>query len=76
MFVISVPFSKHYKEMLAHCKEMPEYRNGLVAIHPRDIKLIPALRTGVVKGEGTVDREATSHEDLLDAFRLSLQLWY
>ena len=29
----------------------------------------------VAKGEGTLDMEATSHDDLLDAFRLSLQYW-
>lgn len=38
-------------------------------------KLIVALRTAVEKGEGTLDKEATSHDDLLDAFRMSLQYW-
>jgi hypothetical protein len=28
MFVIPVAFSKEHKNMLAHCKEMLEYRNG------------------------------------------------
>jgi hypothetical protein len=36
-------------------------------------KLVSALRTAVAKGEGKLDKEATSHDDLLDAFRLSLQ---
>ncbi|MFZ0557060.1 MAG: hypothetical protein WBL68_07530 [Nitrososphaeraceae archaeon] len=36
-------------------------------------KLITALRTAVEKGDGTLDKEATSHDDLMDAFRLSLQ---
>jgi hypothetical protein len=35
MFVIPVPFSKEHKAMLAHCKELMEYQNGYVAIHPR-----------------------------------------
>jgi hypothetical protein len=26
--------SKEHKQILAHCKEMLEYQNGLVAIHP------------------------------------------
>ena len=38
-------------------------------------KLITALRTAVEKGDGTLDKEATSHDDLMDAFRLSLQFW-
>lgn len=28
MFVIPVAFSKEHKNMLAHCKEMLEYKNG------------------------------------------------
>ena len=49
-----------------------EYKNGMVAIHPRYNKLITALRTAVENGEGVLDKEATSHDDLLDAFRESL----
>lgn len=58
--------------MLAHCKELLEYQNGMVAIHPRRNKLITALRTAVENGEGYLDKEATSHDDLMDAFRMSL----
>ncbi|MPZ07264.1 MAG: hypothetical protein GEU26_12760 [Nitrososphaeraceae archaeon] len=76
MFVIPVPFAKYHKEMLAHCKEMMEYRNGYVAINPRHSKLITALRTAVENGEGMLDKEATSHDDLFDAFRMSLQFWH
>jgi hypothetical protein len=75
MFVIPIHFSKEQKNMLAHCKEMLEYRNGHVAISPQFNKLITALRTVVEKGEGTLDKEATSHDDLYDAFRMSLQYW-
>lgn len=35
-------------------------------------KLITALRTAVEKGDGTLDKEATSHDDLIDTFRLSM----
>jgi hypothetical protein len=55
--------------MLAHTKELLEYRQGYVAINPKHNKLITALRTAVENGE------ATSHDDLLDAFRMSLQFW-
>ena len=62
--------------MLAHCKEMLEYQNGHMSIHPRFSKLVTALRTAVKKGDGTLDKETTSHDDCLDAFRLSLQFWH
>ena len=67
MFVLPVAFSKYHKDMLSHCKEV------MIAINPSFNKLIVALRTAVEKGEGTLDKEATSHDDLLDAFRMSLQ---
>ena len=70
MFAIPVSFAKEHKQMLAHCKELLEYKNGMVAIHPRYNKLITVLRTAVENGEGVLDKEATSHDDLLDAFRV------
>jgi hypothetical protein len=76
MFVIPVPFSKEHKKMLAHAKEMLEYRNGQVAIHPRHTKLLTSFRTAVENGEGMLDKDATSHDDLFDAFRLSLMFWH
>ena len=30
----------------------------------------------VEKGDGTLDKDTTSHDDLFDAFRMSLQFWY
>jgi len=75
MFVIPVPFSKYHKEMLAHYKELLEYRNGYMSVNPRCNKLIISLRTAVENGEGVLDKEATSHDDLFDAFRMSLQFW-
>ena len=71
-----MPFSKYHKEMLAHTKELLEYRNGYVAINSKHSKLITALRTAVENGEGVLDKDATSHDDLFDSFRLSLQFWY
>lgn len=76
MFVIPVPFSKEHKNMLAHCKELLEYQNGIVAINPKHNKLITALRTAVENGEGYLDKEATSHDDLMDAYRMSLMFWH
>lgn len=62
--------------MLAHAKEMLEYQNGQVVINPRHNKLITSLRIALENGEGSLDKEATSHDDLFNAFRLSLQFWY
>jgi hypothetical protein len=55
---------------------MLEYRNGQVAVSPKHNKLITALSTAVENGEGSLDKEATSHDDLFDAFRLSLMFWH
>jgi hypothetical protein len=53
-----------------------EYGSGVVAINPKHTKLITALRTAVEDGTGSLEKEATSHDDLMDAFRLSLQFWH
>jgi hypothetical protein len=76
MFVVPIHFSKEHCNMLAHAKKLMEYDSGVVAINPKHTKLITALRTAVEKGEGTLDKEATSHDDLLDAFRLAMQFWH
>lgn len=76
MFVIPVPFAKCHTDMLAHCKELMEYQNGYVAINPKHNKLITALRTAVENGKGSLDEDATSYDDLFDAFRLALQFWH
>jgi hypothetical protein len=70
MFVVPVPFNKEHKQMLAHTKEMLEYQNGHVAINPKSTKLITALRTTVENGEGMLDKETTSHDDLFDSFKV------
>ena len=69
MFVIPVAFSKEHKQMLC-CKELMEYHKGSVAIHPRHNKLITALRTAVENGEGMLDKEAISHDDLFAVLTL------
>jgi hypothetical protein len=49
---------------------MLEYGSGNVAIHPNHNKLITALRMAVEKGDGSLDMEAISHDDVFDAFRM------
>ena len=75
MFVIPVPFSNMHRTMLSHCKELLEYQGGILAINSKFDKLITALQTAVEKSEGSLDKEATSYDDILDAFRLSMIKW-
>jgi hypothetical protein len=73
MDVIPVHFSTEHKDMLAHCKIKVE--KELVAINPRFDKLITALRTAV-DNEGSLDKEATSYDDIFDAYRLALEYYH
>jgi hypothetical protein len=57
------------KAMLRHCKMIPEDDGGKIAINPdRFDKLITSLRTAV-DNDGVLDKEATSYNDIFDAFR-------
>jgi hypothetical protein len=56
----------------AHQEEGDENEEGhvkesMLSINPRFKKLITSLRTAVEIGEGVLDKEATSHDDLLDS---------
>jgi Terminase RNaseH-like domain len=70
MRVEPVPFGTEHKALLYHTKFLLE--NKYVQIHPSMDKLIIALRTAYAK-DGTLDKEVTSHNDVLDAFRLCLR---
>ena len=60
------------------CKRWSHYTRIIqyMSIHPKFAKFITLLRTAAENGEDVSDKEATSHEDLLDAFTLSLMFWY
>lgn len=73
MNVMPVSFSASAKDMLLHTKELLEHEHPLVAINPRFDKLITALRTCISDDLGKVNKEQTSYDDLLDAFRLALK---
>lgn len=74
MKVIPVPFNQEHKGMLGHAKLLLE--EGYMAIDGKRFdKLITSLRTAVEKGDGVLDKEATSYDDIFDAFRLSLRLY-
>jgi hypothetical protein len=74
--VIPVNFNKESKPMLGHCKLILEDDGGRIAINPDKFdKLITSLRTAV-DNDGTLDKEATSYNDILDAFRLALKFYH
>jgi hypothetical protein len=72
MNVIPMSFSSDGHEMLAHAKFCLD--NDWLAIHPNFHKLIIALRTAVAT-DGLLDKQATAHNDVFDAFRLSLSYY-
>ena len=74
MIVVPTPFSLYGAKMLQATKSLLEDKDNLVLIDKRFNKLLTALRTAVAN-EYKLDKEQTSYHDLLDAFRLSLQLY-
>ena len=64
MKIVPVNFNKEHKAMLGHCKMLLGKNGGHIAINPdRFDKLITALKTAV-DNDGTVDKEATSYNDI------------
>jgi hypothetical protein len=79
MKIVPVNFNTEHKAMLGHCKMLLENEgeNGRrIAINPdRFDKLITALRTAM-DNDGVLDKEATSYNDIFDAFRLALKFYH
>ena len=50
-------------------------RQGHSRIDPRFDKLIISLRTAIENGEGVLDKQATSFDDVFDAFRLAMKFY-
>jgi hypothetical protein len=78
MIIVPVPFSVEGGHMLQHAKwlleETEDDGSSLIAIHPSFEKLLNSLRTAVAN-EYKLDKEQTSYNDILDAFRLALQFY-
>jgi hypothetical protein len=78
MIIVPVPFSIEGAHMLQHTKwlleETEDDGSSLIAIHPTFEILLSSLRTAVAN-EYKLDKEQTSYDDILDAFRLSLQFY-
>ncbi len=75
MKVVPVPFSTEGKNMLIHTKELLEFEEPILAINPKFEKLTTSLRTAISDDLGKLDKQATSYDNVLDAFRLSLQMF-
>ena len=58
--------------MLGHAKMI--FEEGYISINSKHDKLITSLRTAV-ENEGVLDKEVTSYDDILDAFRLALKFY-
>ena len=75
MKIVPVNFKSEHKAMLGHCKMILERDGDRIAINPDKFdKLITALRTAV-DNDGVLDKEATSYNDIFDAFRLALKFY-
>jgi hypothetical protein len=75
MRIVPVNFNSEHKAMLGHCKMILEQDPRKIAINPDRVdKLIIAVRTAV-DNDGTLDKVATSYNEVFDAFRLALK-WY
>jgi hypothetical protein len=70
MDVVPISFAVEHKSMLGNCKMLLERDGGYIAINPKFDKLITSLRTAV-EDDGILDKEATSYDDIFDAFRLA-----
>ena len=74
--IVPVNFNSEHKAILGHCKMILEHEPRKIAINPDKFdKLITALRTAV-DNDGTLDKEATSYNDIFDAFRLALKFYH
>jgi hypothetical protein len=76
MKIVPVNFNSEHKAILGHCRILLEHDGGRIAINPdRFDKLITGLRTAV-DNDGVLDKEATSYNDIFDAFRLALKFYH
>jgi hypothetical protein len=69
-----VNFGTMHRELLAH--DLQIISKHRIRIHPSFDKLTVALRTATLKPNGTLDKENTSYNDVLDAWSLSNLNYY
>jgi hypothetical protein len=61
--------------LLIHTKEQLEFEISILAMNPKFEKLKTSLRTVISDDSGKLDKEAKLYDNVLDAFRLSLQMF-
>jgi hypothetical protein len=67
--VFPVNFATMHKDILAHTNDLLSIKK--IRIHPNFEKLITSLRTAMINtNEGNLDKDATSYNDIFDAFRM------
>lgn len=71
MRIITVNFQKRHRGMLERTYMLMSKR--YIKIHPSLQKLIVSLQTAVVSDEWKLDKQQTSHDDILNSFRLALR---
>jgi hypothetical protein len=69
MVICPVPFNTKAREMMYSLKELVD--SGLMVIHEKQRNVIDCMKSAVVVNE-KIQKELTSHDDLLDALRLSI----
>jgi hypothetical protein len=67
--IIPVNFQKRHREMLQWTYTLMSKR--FIRIHPSLQQLTVSLRTAIVSDEWKLDKQQTSHHDILDSFRLA-----
>jgi hypothetical protein len=75
MKVVPVPFSIEGKSMLIYTKELLEFERPIISIPAKFEKLVTSLRTCQSDDVGRLDKDGTSYDNVLDAFRSSLQMF-
>ena len=76
MRILPTAFShSHGAQMMQHAKVLLDDPRNLVAIHPRFDKLLIALRSAQSKEGFDLIKDDSPHNDILDAYRLSLQAY-
>ena len=68
--IIPVNFQKRHRQMLEWTYTLMSKR--FIKMHPSLQQLIVSLRTAVVIDDWKLDKQQTSHHDVLDSFRLSI----
>lgn len=74
MQVVPVLFGQEGAKMLAHCKNLLEHEDSLIAINSKWEKLLVGLRGALATGY-RLDKTESPYSDLIDSFRLAMKFF-